>query len=296
MGNFSMPDIRLIQVVFSTPETGNTILQTALTLARNFNAHIRALHVMPDPALSIPLVGEAMLGSLVEDTMRACEERGTQKRDALKTLFDQWAHEQKIAVVEEPRAESYPTASWHEVVGVEDTIAASAGRLCDLSVMGLSNKDGGDPWLEATLNTVLMESGRPILVPPSTAPAHIGRRIAIAWNGSQGATRAIGAALPLLQRADTVTVLAMQEEESLPLHSPVPWLTCHGVPAQMKQLEALEIAGDKIGELVLQSVSACQADLLVMGAFGHSRLRQLILGGVTHHVLGHAQVPLFMCH
>ena len=273
-----MSGIRLIQVVLSTPETGETTLQTALVLARNFKAHIRALHVMPDSALSIPLVGEAMLGSLVEDTMRTCEEHGTQRRDALKALFEQWAHDQKIAVMKEPCAESHATASWYEVVGVEDTIAATAGRLCDLSVISLPPEDKDDPWLEATLNTVLMESGRPLLVPPRTAPSHIGTRIAIAWNGSQEAARAMAAALPLLQQAETVTVLAMQEEESPPLHSPVPWLTCHGVNARTHQLEPLDITGDKIGETLLRAVSSCQANLLVMGTFGHSRLRQMILG------------------
>lgn len=291
-----MSDIRLIQAVLSAPETGSVVLETTLSIARLFTAHFRVLHVLPNPALSIPLVGEAMLGNMIEDTMRTCEEQGHRKRDVLKKLFDQWTCDRQVPVVSDPQVASYPTVSWHEAIGIEDDVAANLGRLCDLSVVGLPIAGEEDPWLEATLNNVLMESGRPILVPPRTAPTHIGTRIVIAWNGSQESTRAVHAALPLLKRADVVTILALQDEDAPPLQNLAPWLALHGVRAETQQLGPPGITGEKIGEALLRTVSSCRADLLVMGAFGHSRLRQLILGGVTRHVLDHAEVPLFMRH
>jgi len=180
------------------------------------------------------------------------------------------------------------------VVGQEEEVVAWRGRLSDLVIVGRPT-EGLEAGTLLTLNAALMESGKPLLLAPPTAPASIGRRIAVAWNGSAEAGRAVAFALPLLQRAESVTILTLTEDSrtvSAPAGELAAYLAWHGITAQAQVIHA----GSNAGSVLLEQCTALNADLLVMGAYTHSRLRQLILGGVTRHVLGHAQLPCLLCH
>ena len=124
----------------------------------------------------------------------------------------------------------------------------------------------------------------------------IGRNIAIAWNGSAEAGRAVAVALPLLARAGSVTILSVAEDDrtrELPAGELSAYLAWHGITARSRTLPG---ATSHAGEALMAECRDVGADLLVMGAYTHSRLRQLILGGVTRHVLHHAALACLMCH
>ncbi len=189
------------------------------------------------------------------------------------------------------------SASWTEDTGREDEATAWRGRLVDQIVV----RPPTEPMEGHTAKThkpAHIENGRPVLVaPPSApgAPGGLGRKVAISWNGSAQAARAVSAALPLITRADGVVILTVESDRTSASAAPelANYLAWRGVSAETKIFAP---ANRAVGAALLKECADAGADLLVMGAYTHSRMRQLILGGVTRHVLAEATVPLFMAH
>ena len=147
----------------------------------------------------------------------------------------------------------------------------------------------------ATLEAVLFESGRPILIAPPTPPATLVEVIVIAWNGSTETARTVAFAMPVLAQARQVVVLSV-EGASVPGPSGedlVKTLRANRIEAEPLTLAP---AGRQSGELFLEHATAIGADLVVKGAYTQSRLRQMIFGGATSHILAHAELPVLMAH
>lgn len=156
---------------------------------------------------------------------------------------------------------------------------------------------------------VLLHAARPVLVLPATSapvPPVIGRRVLAAWDAGREAARALAGALPLLKRAARVDLVVCDTQadgraaSEAALADPVAWLARHGVAATL-QVHLLEgrrgrMARDAVGEALLSLAADCGADLLVMGAYAHSRMRETILGGVTRTVLSQMTLPVLMEH
>jgi nucleotide-binding universal stress UspA family protein len=145
-----------------------------------------------------------------------------------------------------------------------------------------------------------MDTGRPALVVPGGgAGALPPRRAIVAWDGSREAARAAGDAVPLLQPAEDVVVLVVDPHQASARFSDQPgaglarYLTRHGIKARLKPVRS---NGQGIAGVILDQVREEQADLLVMGGYGHSRFREMMLGGVTRHMLEHAPVPMLFAH
>lgn len=169
-------------------------------------------------------------------------------------------------------------------------------RYADLTVVG-QTPPPNTPNGEMTLaHDLVLESGRPVLVIPYFgAKAPIGNNIVVAWNGSREAARAVGDAMSILERADTVCVLSIQPADSGDASGAdiTHHLVRHGIRATAKQAVASNV---DTGDVLLNFIADSGADLLVMGAYGHSRMREIVLGGVTRHVLQHAAVPVLLSH
>jgi nucleotide-binding universal stress UspA family protein len=133
-----------------------------------------------------------------------------------------------------------------------------------------------------------------VLVAPPKAPAKLGGTVAIAWNGSAQAARAVEGALPFLAGAKVTVLTAAEKDEFVAAPAELSaYLAWHGVSASTATVEA---DSDAAGEALLAEAGKLGADLLVMGGYGHSRVREVILGGVTYHVLGNAEIPVLMAH
>lgn len=288
-----MSALKTIMAVVGDTEPGLAAMETAFLVARQQHCHVRVYHVRPDPATAVPLVGEAMSGAMVDEMMSVCERQGAERAAKVRKMFDQFCGRYEIPVTDEPPGPPEMSAAYLEETGVEDDLVGVRGRLADLIVVG-KPLGSEEPALQATMNAALMESGRPVLVAPADPITKIGESVAVAWNGSAEAARAISAAIPLLQRAQKVTVLVIEEESKSPraqeLETHLAW---HGVSAETRRVVA---SGGATGAAVLKGVADAGADLLVMGAYTHSRLRQLILGGVTRHVIDHAPIPVLLSH
>jgi nucleotide-binding universal stress UspA family protein len=291
-----MPGYKTILVPISDAESGACALDSALSLAARFGGHVAALHVRPDPTQAVPLVGEGMSGAMVEEMINLAEAEGGRRAALARAAFD--AACARLGAV---RATSAPaegaTAEWIELVGREEDQVAWRGRLSDLIALA---RPGGDEELPSklTLDAALFGSGRPLLLcPPESPSPGFGRSVAIAWNGSAEASRAVGWAMPLLREAGRVTILSVSDHGTDPVEAPAGalagYLAWHGVAAEIHLTQA---SNSHAGEELLRQAGACGADLLVMGAYTHSRLRQLILGGVTRHVVAHAPLHCLLCH
>jgi len=169
---------------------------------------------------------------------------------------------------------------------------SSYARLFDVCVLGRPGAERGDARM-ATAEAALFDSGRPILLAPPKAPAILGDTIMIAWNQSMETTRATAMAMPLLKSAKKVIVLTIPEHK---VEGPTAEQMAHNLRANGVPAEALERSAKARGhgEAILEAATALSADLLVKGAYTQSRLRQMIFGGATSHILAKATLPVFM--
>ncbi len=184
------------------------------------------------------------------------------------------------------------TASFYSVTGREEDLVAQLARLADLTVVP-HPEAGDDVSSSDALHAVLFDSGRAVLIAPQVAPTRIGSRICVAWNGTAESAAAVQAAIPWMQRADAVRILYADEYQRRGPGAPEmsSYLALHDIQAEIAQFRPQE---RDVGRGLLAAAREFGADLLAMGAYSHSRLRQLILGGVTRHVLENATIPVMM--
>lgn len=288
--------MKMILVPLADDVGGKGLLDTAFAIAQRFNAHVDGLHVRPDPAEALHATSMAFPGALRDQVLEVGRRQAEETATQVRTLFQDYCAENGIPVLERPPFADGVSAAWHEKTGKESLVVALRGRLTDLIVVRRPLQASPAP---DTLEAALMETGKPVLILPlkddEGAPESVGRRVAIAWNGSTVAAKAVAAARHFLITADKVTALSLQEEkgQQLSLADLVDHLAWHGVEADTRRFEA---RSSQIGEALLAEVRALNADLLVLGGYGTSMTRELILGGVTRHMLTHAEIPLLMVH
>jgi nucleotide-binding universal stress UspA family protein len=215
------------------------------------------------------------------------------RESAVRDLFERLTAEHGLAVADARPDVGEATASFSTVIGREPTvIVAHHARLVDLIVVPHPAGDK-DVSSSASLHAVLFDSAKPVLIAPRTAPSTIGHRICIGWNGTAESASAVMTALPWLHRAEAIRILWSEDYQRRGPLAPdlQQYLVAHHLTADRAAFQSIsKMAG--AGLLAAANEFAC--DLLVMGAYSHSRLRQSILGGVTRHVLEHASIPLLM--
>ena len=269
-----------ILVHVDNSEQASVRLRLAAGLARMGDGHLVALNVRTRP--SLPPFIAAQFGPEIEAVRRRFNDEAAREARA---IFDAEAPCQGI------------TTEWRDVGGgLADTVTLHA-RYADVTVIGQDTAaDDERPLADA----LVLEVGRPVLVVPSAgtfeAPP---QRVVVAWNASREATRAVHDALPLLQAAKRVQVIAINPDHGMAGHGDIPGadiclhLSRHGVNAVCEHIRSDDL---KVGEMLLSRVADEDAGLLVMGAYGRSRLRTLVLGGATRHILRHMTVPVLLSH
>jgi nucleotide-binding universal stress UspA family protein len=287
--------IRKLLLPLTGTAAGAAALGTAALIARRWDAHIAALHVRVDSRDVAPLAGEGLSGAMIEEMMAATERESSSRAEAVRAQFVQVMQAEHIPVQDPADADAAargPSARFVSIPGREDDLVAQQARLADLAVV--PHPDGGEDVSSSdALHAVLFDSGRPVLIAPRQRPASVGTRICVGWNGSAESAAAVQAVLPWLQRADAVQVLWSDDYQRRGPLAPelLGYLGTHGVRAQTRSFRPID---REVGAGMLAAATEFGADLLSMGAYSHSRLRQLILGGVTRHVLEHAAIPVMM--
>jgi len=258
-------------------------LTTALNMARIHDAHLTGLYVIPHYA--IPPYAEVQIGA---EILAAQREAGMQQARRLEKTFQE---------ILEGSGVSY---EWRAVEGDLVNCLTLHGRYVDLVVVGQADSDDPESVDAATTDHMVLEVGRPVLfVPYIGAPKVVGEHIMVAWNATREAVRAVADAMPLLQRARRVEVVSVNPPRGSAGEGDVPGadiclhLARHGVRAEAHQIVVSDI---DVGNLLLSRAADEEVDLMVMGAYGHSRFRELVFGGATRHLLDHMTVPVLMAH
>ncbi len=286
--------IASILAIVDGSDTSAAALRAGLLLGRRFSCRVDFLHTEPDVLASVPIVGEGMSGAAVEQIMASFQAAADARLKAARDLFDSNCQEQKLPCVQ-PDDGIVPgkfQVSFRQVEGREEYEISRRGRLADVIVLARP-KEGGDVEGAAGFDAALFDSGRPVVLVPGEPAAVIGDTVAIAWNGSREAAIAVAAALPLLHRAGKVFVLTAREgdDSSLEPSELARYLGGHGIEARTW---AYSPGTDSIGDSLMREAGKAGADLLVMGAYGHSRLRETVLGGATRDALRHGAIPIML--
>lgn len=267
-----------------------TQLKLAASLAVRHDAYLIGLH-SSFPANGLPNLGyfERFHRPLLEPIYREFAAQTRAEAELARQNFEQIARRQGLS------------AEWRSVEGYPTGMTALHGRYADLILVGQPAPDDFEAALFRPVpQEVALTSGRPVLIIPYTGTwDEIGRHVLVGWNASREATRAVNDAIPLLADADSVTVLTIDPDEGPAEHGEVPGadialhLARHGVKVAT---EATVSGGMDVGNVLLSRANDLAVDLLVMGAYGHSRFRELVLGGATRTVLESMTVPILMTH
>jgi len=285
--------IKTIFVPLRGDGLGEVLLDHALALGRRTGAHLAVNHCRQRAEDMLPLgsyMNRAMREQLAESAAAMADEEERRVRD----LFRDYCERHALDVVEarDPSADGV-TVSWHERTGKQPDIISVYGRLADL--VAVPRPQPGGAFGQNSLEAAIFSTGRLTLMCPSEARADLGAAIAVAWNGSVEAARAMHMGLPTLKAANKVTVLSAETGEESPLSAAMAceYLRSHDIAAEPLTFRS---AKNKVGQGLLSAAAGAGADLMLMGAYGQGRQRELILGGVTRHIIDASDLPVLFTH
>jgi Universal stress protein family len=291
-----MPKIVLLPVSGSTADTD--VFAIGFTVAQAFDAHLVALHVRPDVKRDVASLAASDGGMTAGiDTMLEQMESDADQRE--KTASDSWhafCRQNNIAATDTP-ADAGITGEWVSEIGVQADWVAEYGRTADLIVVGRGEEKWGPDFV--LMEAALMDTGKPVIVAPRSsdlAPAPLNGVVGIAWKDRREAAGAVRAALPFIRAAGHVTIFTVPEAGADPDKSHLrlaKMLRWHNPNVSIQAL--LEHTRPPVAVL-LDAAAQAGCGLLVMGGYGHTRLREAVFGGFTRAVLEAAPMPVLMAH
>lgn len=259
-------------------------LATAADMAQRFEARLVGLHAR-EPFEVVSFVDGGMgVAALMEAYEAGCE---TAEKTA-RSAYDKAT-----------KGRNFP-AEWRVVEAFSDDALAVSARYADLLVLGQADPDDPAGSRNDLPEAMAFATGRPVLVVPKIGTlSSVGKTVMLCWNASRESARAAADALPFLRAAEKVIVLVVDPAVSADGHGPEPgadvaaWLARHGVKVTVQR----DVAADaQVGEVILSRAADHGVDLIVMGIYGHSRLREMVLGGVSRTLLSSMTVPVLMSH
>ena len=275
-------------------ESDAAVFATALLAAKPFGAHIEFLHAKVDVTeVVVAMSAGGVGGGAVQGVVDKLEEDAKDQEHKAWSGFTRFCEANNL-----PTSGGVPgsglCADMLVETGDEGRWVAKHGRFADLVVLG-RKREGQDVAMDV-LEAALMDTGKPLLVAPAIAPTSLLGTVVIAWQDTPEAARAVAAALPLIDHAERVLILTVGDGDAPPdescqrLQRALRW---HNANTSVKPLDR---AGRPPVEVLLEAARELGATLLVMGAYGHSRLREVVFGGFTQSILNGADLPVLMAH
>jgi nucleotide-binding universal stress UspA family protein len=286
--------LRKILVPVTGRDSDRAVLAMGFTVARIFDAHVEALHVSIDPRDAVPMLGDGMSAGLIEELMKAAEKDAAADAETARQHFEAARAAAQAALTQSAPGPGMASAWLKIVTGRIDDIVPVEARLSDLVVFP-QGAGRGNNRLAVTLETTLLDSSRPLLLTPERPPAKVGNTVSIAWSGRAECTRAVAAAMPFLLRAGTVHILTAHTPATSPEEGGrlADYLAWHGIHANIHVVKPVD---EPVGSALVTRVSELGTDFMVMGGYGHSRVREMIMGGVTRYILDHPSLPVLIAH
>ncbi|MDH3609384.1 MAG: universal stress protein [Gammaproteobacteria bacterium] len=277
--------IKDILVLCDAGEANDYRVETALLLAKVYQAHLTGLHLIPYPV--IPVYG----GGFPDAIPYLSSEQLEQSQNTANALKDKF--KKKAADLEVP-------CDWKSIDGVDVRYIIDSARYTDVVIVPQGYCRYGEDNTQKIDDYLSIHLGRPLIVTPDLKKVfNLPKRVVIAWNESHEAARAVHDALPFLQYAEQIQVVsvaasAKQEKKYMIYDDDLrKHLSHHGIDVEVRSLDP---ASKGTGKTILESALEYDADLIVMGAYGHTRLKEIVLGGATKYLLRHSTVPLFLSH
>jgi nucleotide-binding universal stress UspA family protein len=277
-------------------DTDGPLFETALAAARPFSSHLNFIHVHIGPgeaALNSPHTGFAM-GPALSGALQELDTKAQTRSELAARHFREFCARAMVEIRDAPEGTGAVTASWHEESGSALPRILFHARHHDLVVVGRAKSPNGLP--ADFLEQLLVGCGRPVLIAgPSAASAFAGT-VMVCWKESPEAARALNAAMPFLRHAGRVVVVTISENGDSPaeaLAEVARQLAWNGVRAELRTVLA---SGGGIPALLSAAARECSADLVVLGAYGHSRMHEILFGSCTQAVIRNAETSVLLMH
>lgn len=293
--------IKTILVPLDGSKTDSLLLRSAVRIAQPFSAHLDCFHIEPSlsevarEAVRLEFDEDAQPGrTIFENLVKTGAEASTRTQQT----FDIFCEQENVLKQDKPSASGRISACLHKKQGDPVAMLTSEARFHDLSVVA-SGQDATSALPQADLGTFILRSGRPILLLPTNAVMNFPKTIAIAWKDTAEAAHAVTGALPIIKHAHRVVVLIANEEADKALScldcvdGVVNQLRWHGVDAEARYIVP---GGRDTAGAIFESARDVNADLLIGGAAGRSRLAEWVFGGVTQRLLAGASIPVLVTH
>jgi len=285
---------RTILVHLSGTAGDAAVFAAAATVGQLFNAHLIFLHVGYDwAALAATMAGLGTGLPPESDLVTRVQENAVERSRVARAGFQHFCRSHDVIVAETPAALPTMSAEYRYEYGNEADVVAAHARAADLVLLG---RQKGGMAIPVVAETTLFDSGRPLLILGRRPLPRAFRTVAIAWKATREAAAAVAAAMPLIERAERVLIIEIDEaspfdaDESARLTNALRW---HRSNARARLLPA-GVGG--VTTTLMEAAHEGGADLLVMGGYGHSRFLQFIFGGVTDSVMTHAALPVVITH
>jgi nucleotide-binding universal stress UspA family protein len=287
--------IKTILVPIDGSKGSFSALGRAFIVANRFDAHIEALHVMQRVSDAASFGFYNVPAKLRKTIEKEAEKAALEKAAELREQFEDFCSQYQVPLSEQPPAQGGPTAAWHQEFGHVAEVLVRRGRVSDLIAVPRprvkTDTVRRSPVGEA-IEALLLETGRPVLIEPPKCKAKRYERVAIGWNESVEASRALAMTLPWLVEMSAVTVIVSKNRQPR-VKAVLDYLAWHGVAANV---QVLDDRGRSVGEAILNVCSDVGAEFLVVGGFSHARARELLFGGVTHYLLAESRIVTIMVH
>jgi len=288
--------MKSILVLAGGSDTDELVFATALAAARLFSAHLQFVHIYVNPgqaAINTPHV-EFASGAALVDALRQLQNRADDRSAAAAHHVHEFCNQAAIEMVDVPRVSHAVTATWREEHEDARQRLLFHARHSDLVVMGRADRPNGLP--PDLLEHLLMECGRPVLLACRKPAPNLVGTVMVCWRETADAARAVMAAMPFLTRAVRVVFAAVNERSEdfeAAVDDVASQFRWNGVATEVQVVCA---NGEPTAEILRRLAKSCGADLLVMGAYGHSRLRERIFGGCTQAMMQYADLPVLLLH
>lgn len=290
--------MRTVLCAVGDGDSARSALATSYLIASRGDGHIEAFY----PGMGSPMIitggfGGGMGGGGVVPTelVAGLEREEQQRRERARAQFTSFMNEKGVTIGPVDPASKGVTASWYENASMQASeVVGSYGRVFDVICVARPRRDDAALSL-AFVEAALFESGRPVLLAPPEPPATIGSVVVISWNASTETARTLALGMPLVGNVQRAIVLTIKggSVSGPPGEDAARNLRCHGIATEAVEIDP---GGQSVGEATLAYCKEVGADLLIKGAYTQSRLKQMIFGGATQHILTSAELPVIMAH
>ena len=269
------------------------VVDAAAKLAVQFNAHLETLLLRVSVDVASEFISSRIDTKHYRQLLDELAHQIESDERAVKEKFEQIISNARISLSDDPSTNTQPSASWRVETGDPAEVLARCGGAYDLIVAGHPSLSSETSKSSQVLDAAIFNTARPVLLTSQTIAPTIGEVILLAWNRGIPAGRALLAAHPFLEKAKRVVILTIVTEAK---QGPEPEdvaknLAWHGVSAEVKRISP---SSKTVADIITDEADAIDADLIVMGAYSQSRVRERVLGGVTKAIMNRADLPVLM--